>query len=262
MNLSTPVIVISPAVRSGTTLVQRLLCSAPDTLIYGDTVGQEVEFFAKYTMVKEQMLQFQESRAVPVRSAVLGGDTADFITPLAPTAAGQIAGLRAAAMAWLRVCAEEAAAAGRAVWGWKLAGADGMLLPLLAAWFPEARWILVRRDLRNCFRSAKAANMMSGPQEAADFALAAAAVTAAFEKIAPRALVLDYAAMTADPAGTVRALESFTGARGIDAGVFKVRVNQLGRTASVPPADLTAGEEAALSGAASPLASPPAKLSA
>lgn len=38
-----PVIVVSPALRAGTTLVQRLLSSAPNTLIHGDLVGQDVE---------------------------------------------------------------------------------------------------------------------------------------------------------------------------------------------------------------------------
>ena len=50
-----PVIVVSPALRAGTTLVQRLLCSAPNTLIHGDLVGQDVGFFAKYSSSKEQM---------------------------------------------------------------------------------------------------------------------------------------------------------------------------------------------------------------
>ena len=43
-----PVIIASLVPRAGTTLVQRLLCSAPDALIYGDTVGQQVEFLARH----------------------------------------------------------------------------------------------------------------------------------------------------------------------------------------------------------------------
>ncbi|MES2469177.1 MAG: hypothetical protein V4675_17855 [Verrucomicrobiota bacterium] len=50
-----PVIVVSPALRAATTLVQRLLCSAPNTLIHGDLVDQDVGFFAKYSSSKEQM---------------------------------------------------------------------------------------------------------------------------------------------------------------------------------------------------------------
>ena len=243
-----PVIVLSPAVRAGTTLVQRLLCSAQNALIYGDTVGQEMEFFAKYAAVKEQMLWFQESSSAPVRAAVLAGDTDDFITPLAPTLPRYVSGLGDAALTWLRGCEEEAVAAGRPVWGWKLAGADAMALPTLAAWLPEARWIWIERNLADCFRSAKAANMVSGAGEAGNFMHSAAAARAAFASIAGRALVLDYAAMTADPAGTVRRLEEHTGAEGISEKVFGVRVNMTGSAACVPPAVLTPEEEAALSG--------------
>jgi hypothetical protein len=245
-SLHNPVIVLSAAVRSGTTLVQRLLCSAPNTLIFGDSVGQEMEFFAKYAAVKEQMLRFQESFVAPVRTTVLAGGTDDFITSLAPTSQRHLAGYQAAAFAWLAVCQEDALAARRPVWGWKLAGADAAVLPLLAAWFPEARWIWVERDLADCFRSAKAAGMMQGPDDAANFVQAAAAARAAFAPLRDRALVLDFHIMTADPAATMRQLESHTGACGIAERVFSVRVNQAGANAYVPPAALSAEEERAL----------------
>ncbi len=241
-----PVIVVSPAVRAGTTLVQRLLCSAPNTLVYGDTVGQEMEFFAKYATVKEQMLGFQEPNITPVRTAVLAGDTSDFITPLCPTVERFVDGFRQAALAWLAGCEDEAAAAGRSVWGWKLAGADALALPKLAFWLPEARWIWVERPLADCFRSAKAAGMMQGPADAAHFARCAAAARSAFAPLSAKALVLDYATMTSDPAGTLRRLEEHTGARGIDPGVFSVRVNMTGAKSCLPPAALTSEEEAAL----------------
>lgn len=244
--LSRPVIVVSPAVRAGTTLVQRLLCSARNTLIYGDVVGQEMEFFAKYQTVKDQMLSFQEGNFAPVRAAVLAGETGDFITPLVPTRACYVNGLREAALAWLRGCAEEAAAAGRPVWGWKLAGADGAALRTLADWLPEARWIWVERNLTDCFRSAKAGGMMSGAAQAAVLAQGAAAARSAFASIRDRALVLDYTAMTDDPAATVRRLEAHTGAEGISPDVFKVRVNSTGRQGCIPPGTLTPEEEAAL----------------
>ena len=135
------------------------------------------------------------------------------------------------------------------MWGWKLAGADGLSLTKLAAWLPEARWIWIERDIADCFRSAKAANMMQGPADAANFAAGAAASRAAFASIAPRALNFAYASMVADPAETVRLLEAHTGASAISENVFSVRVNITGSSVYVPPVELTAEEEAALSGA-------------
>ncbi len=245
-NVSNPVIVVSPAVRAGTTLVQRLLCSASNTLVYGDVVGQEMEFFAKYAAVKERMLGFQESMSEPIRTSVLAGDTDDFIAPLAPSFACHTDGLRKAALAWLEGVAAEAVAVGRPVWGWKLAGADAFALPRLAAWFPQARWVWIDRNIADCFRSAKAAGMARGAEEAATFARGAAAARAAFAPFSERALVLDYRAMLDDPEETIRRLENHTGASGIQASVFGVRVNQTGTAECLPPADLTNEEAVAL----------------
>lgn len=39
------IIITLPTIRSGTTLPQRLLCSATNALIYGATCAQDLEFF-------------------------------------------------------------------------------------------------------------------------------------------------------------------------------------------------------------------------
>ena len=237
-----PVVIVSPAVRAGTTLVQRLLCSAQNTLIYGDTAGQEMEFFANYVNARGQMLQYQQFQAAHIREAVLRGDVADFITPLAPTLTVHVGGLQRAALAWWRECAEEAAVLGRPVSGWKLAGANAQALTVLPRWFPQARWIWVERNLADCFRSAKAAGMMQGGAEAMQFAQAANAARGAFQALAGEKLILNYKEMTTHPSQTVARLEEFTGAVGINPTVFDVRVNHPGTLICTPPAELTAEE--------------------
>lgn len=242
-----PVIILSPLQRSGTTLIQRLFCSAPNALIYGDTVGQEIEFFAKYAMARSQMIGFQQSQIAPVRQAVLRGDVSDFITPLAPTMETYLAGFRAAAVAWLEGCHREAVEAGRPVWGWKLAGADAMALPTLAEWFPQARWIWIERDLTDCLRSAKAAAMFGTAEQAGMMARQAEQSRQVFSSLhLGHLLSLDFAAMIADPTETVSRLEKFTGAQGIDSAVFDRRVNDLGNPNWVPPAELSTEEAAAI----------------
>lgn len=242
-----PVIILSPLQRSGTTLIQRLLCSAPNALIYGDTVGQEVEFFAKYAMARSQMIGFQQSQIAPVRQAVLRGDVSDFITPLAPTMETYLAGFRAAAVAWLAGCHREAVEAERPVWGWKLAGADAMALPTLAEWFPQARWIWIERDLSDCLRSAKAAAMFGTAEQAGMMASQAEHSRQVFSSLRLEHLLsLNFSMMIADPADTVSRLEKFTGAHGIEPTVFDRRVNDLGNPNWVPPAELSAEEAAAI----------------
>ncbi len=242
-----PVIVLSPLQRSGTTLIQRLLCSAPNSLIYGDTVGQEVEFFAKYGMARGQMIGFQQSQIAPTRQAVLNGDVSDFITPLAPTMETYLAGFRAATSAWLDGCHREAVEANRPIWGWKLAGADATAIPTLAEWFPKARWIWIERDIADCLRSAKAANMFSSAAEAGMMARQAQFNQQVFAALRLENLLsLDFATMIANPADTVARLEKFTGASGIDSALFNRRVNDLGNPNWVPPAELSEEEMAAI----------------
>ncbi|MGL4400497.1 MAG: sulfotransferase [Luteolibacter sp.] len=242
-----PVIVLSPLQRSGTTLIQRLLCSAPNALIYGDTVGQEAEFFAKYAMARGQMIGFQQSQIAPVLEAVLRGDVSDFITPLAPTMSTYLASFRAAAVAWLDGCRREAAEASRPIWGWKLAGADATSLPTLAQWFPQARWIWIDRDITDSMRSAKAAQMFSSPAEAGMMARQAQFNRQIFTNLKlGNLLTFDYAEMLKNPASTVASLEEFTGAKGISPAVFDRRVNDYGNPNWVPPATLTDEESAAI----------------
>ncbi len=242
-----PVIVLSPLQRSGTTLIQRLLCSAPNALIYGDTVGQEVEFFAKYGMARGQMISFQQAQIAPTRQAVLSGDVSDFITPLAPTMETYIAGFRAATCAWLDGCHREAIEASRPIWGWKLAGADATAIPTLAEWFPQARWIWIDRDISDCLRSAKAANMFSSAIEAGLMARQAQFSRQVFSTLRLENLLsLDFITMIANPADTVARLEKFTGASGIDSALFDHRVNDLGNPNWVPPVELSEEETAAI----------------
>jgi hypothetical protein len=255
-NLASPIIVVSPALRAGTTLVQRLLCSAGNTLVFGDAVGQEMEFFAKYAAVKAQVLPFHDSTSMGLKEAVLGGDTTDFIAQLSVSSERHLAGLRAAALAWLQECLDEAIAAGRPVWGWKTAGTDPVALRLLAQWFPQARWIWVQRDVADCFRSAKAAGMVLGAVDARRFVQQATDAAAAFAPLVSQALMLDYTAMLEDPAGTIQRLEAWTGAVGIDPTVFSVRVNQPGQAVCTPPAVLDPEEAAVFSQAAGPTVLP------
>ncbi len=241
-----PIIVLSPIQRAGTTLIQRLLCSSSNALIYGDTVGQEVEFFAKYASARGAMLRYQQSDFVPVRQAVLAGNVSDFITPLAPTLETYLDGFRQAALGWLDGCQHEAVEVGRPVWGWKLAGADGSTLAQLAAWFPEAKWIWIERDLDDCLRSAKAAKMFEDAAGAVAMAGFAHASRQAFAALKVNSLRLDYGTMIASPTETIHQLDAFTGARGLDPGVFEQKINQLGAKNWLPPVALTDQEAAAI----------------
>ncbi|MDB6071448.1 MAG: hypothetical protein JWL81_2619 [Verrucomicrobiales bacterium] len=241
-----PIIIISPLARAGTTLVQRLLCSSPGALIFGDAVGQEMEFFAKYAQLKAAMFAPHAGMVGGLMSAVMAGDTAHFLSPLSPLAAAGGRAWEGAAKAWLKVCQEEAVAAGRPVWGWKLAGADPLSLPVLSDWFPQAKWIWVERDPADCLRSAKAAGMISGAPQVAHFAGQAAALVRAFTAMAGRALVIRHEDLVAHGVSVLRRLEDFTGAADLDASVLNVRINQSGTREVLAPENLSDDETEAM----------------
>ena len=48
-----PIIILAPTPRAGTTLIQRLICSSQNAIIYGDPVGQEIEFLTAYAETKK-----------------------------------------------------------------------------------------------------------------------------------------------------------------------------------------------------------------
>ncbi|MGJ8671619.1 sulfotransferase [Rubritalea sp.] len=247
MNLESnrsPIIILSPMLRSGTTLLQRLLCSAPNTLIYGDTVGQEVEFFTNYASMREQMLKAQQGAIEPVRSAVLKGDVSNFITTLSPSLEGSIKGFQAACLASLDVCRTEALDAGREVWGWKIAGAEPSSLARISQWYPKAKFVWVERNLPDCLSSAKAAGMLQGEAEARNFVDRAKACHQAFKQLSADKLILDYQSILEDQENTITHLESFTGAKGIDPTVFSERINQFGNSSYITPSPLTEEEAA------------------
>jgi hypothetical protein len=241
----TPVVIFSPIVRSGSTLLQRLLCSAPNTLIYGDSVGQEVEFFAHYGTTRELMLRSQQSTIDPVRTLVLQGNVSEFITPLSPSLAGNLRGFQAAAETWIDVCRREALEAGRSIWGWKMAGAEPSSLARIAQWYPDAKFIWIERDLAACLSSAKAANMLEGEDQARALVNKAQACRQAFSNLSVNKLHLDYEAVLKSPEETVLQLEKFTGAKGIDLKVFDERINQFGNASYISPTPLSREEEAA-----------------
>ena len=238
-----PIIILSPATRMGTTLVQRLLCSAKDCLIYGDTIGNEAAFLLSWLASKQFALQHQAARHDAMLDAVLSGDTSEFIAELSPRAAGYQEQLVKVATGPLAHCRDEALQHGRPVWGWKLAGIQAWLLQLLPTMLPKARIIHIDRNLLDTARSAKAASHFG---EGADFQRFIADAVAARSGLSALAaqmpvLKLGLEELLENPAQAIARLEDFAGCSAIDAGVLGVKVNHP-HSPLIPPADLSGDE--------------------
>ena len=240
-----PIIIISAAPRMGTTLVQRLLCSADDCLIFGDTIGHDAAFFASYLSSKQFAIRCQAPRTDPMFAGLLAGNTSDFIADLTPPSEAYLEALEAMAAGPIIHCRDIAKTEGRALWGWKHAGAQAWFIGLLPTMFPKARVIHVDRDLASTARSAKAASMVGPEPDFSRFIQEAHACRKALADLPKRLPVfsLKLADLLENPEAILPDLEEFTGCSRIDRGVLSVKLNHP-QTAWIPPAELTAEEAA------------------
>src|SRR5438105_2223141 len=89
----TPIIVTSPAIRCGTTLVQRLLSSSPDTLIYGEPCAADLEFGLQ--MLSHKLMIFRQNEVAHARlhTATVGGTVNAWISDLMPSRDNYVDGL-------------------------------------------------------------------------------------------------------------------------------------------------------------------------
>lgn len=229
----------------GTTLVQRLLCSANDCLIYGDSVGNDAAFFMSWLTSKQFAIGQQAHRADPMLNGVLAGNTAEFIAELMPESEGYLGSLARCAAGPLAHCAAEARGHGRPIWGWKHAGPQAWMIGLLPTVLPKARVIRVDRHLADTMRSAKSASMVGPGADFQRFVGEALASRAALASLSGRLPVFDLRLedLVTDTERVIAGLEDFAGCSRIDRTVATVKLNHA-HSAWVPPAALSGEEEA------------------
>lgn len=241
-----PIIILSAGPRMGTTLVQRLLCSATDCLIYGDTIGNDAAFLISYLNSKQFALRNHSYHSDPMLAPVLAGGVSEFIADLAPESTGYLESLSRAMAGPLEHCRHVARDHGRPHWGWKLAGAQAWMVRQLPAMLPKARIIHVDRDLVATVRSAKTGLMIG---KGADFerfvAEVAANRTALAELSGLPVLRLRLEELLAEPENCLVRLQEFTGVSLIDRSVLTVKVNHP-HSPWVAPVEISADEEAVI----------------
>lgn len=226
----TPIIVTSPAVRCGTTLVQRLLSSSPDTLIYGEPCAADLEFGLQ--MLAHKLMIFRQNAAGHERlhAATVGGTVNAWISDLMPSQENYINGLVRGAVAGLEACRNDAAQNGRSLWGIKYPGWSPWTVSQVRELMPFARWVVVCRDLEGTLKSAKTWKGISSTLAVEEFCRAWATNYAFYRSLAnnPQVLLLNYGAIVSDPDALVAALQGFTGAAAIDRDVLDFKVNSAG----------------------------------
>lgn len=241
-----PLLVTSPTIRSGSTLVQRLLCSAPGVLVYGEEIGKDVEFQLQVLASRRLVYRQSGPRFGEALAQVLAGRTDDWIIDLMPDMAGYVAALERGALAGLEACRAHAASVGRPAWGFKYPGMAPAAMSLLAELSPGLRVVYVVRQLAGTLRSAKAWGAL--PDEAWTRRLCEDWVTHQRFVHGLRArvpvLVLRHEALVADPATAVARLRDFAAIGAPDAGVLARRINAPAGEHYREPAPLSTDEAA------------------
>lgn len=258
-----PVLVTSPAIRSGSTLLQRLLCSSPDAIVFGEEIGKDLDLQLQILASRRLVYTHSRPRFAGGLRRVLAGDTGDWIADLMPDLDDYLGALQVGAFAGLAACERQARAAGRRAWGFKYPGFAPPLVRLLADFLPGTRVVYMHRGLEATARSAKAWGETVDEAGMHHFCAQWLAHRRFMREWAPGHAVLElaYEDLLADPPAALARLQAFLGIAGIDPGVLDLRINNLlegtdtrrGRTGYLPPADLTANEAAMVAAAVAQL---------
>lgn len=247
-----PVIVTSPTIRSGTTLLQRLLCSSSNALIYGEECGKDLELFLQIYNAKATGYSLSRSVFSSSLENVLRGEVNDWILSLMPDIDGYTEALGRGAFSGLGFCRDYAAGVGRPVWGIKYPGWTPPFLRLLRKLLPGSRLVIIYRELVGCLRSAKARRSVNSEEEARQFcALWSGNLSFMLGlKDEPTVLLIKYSDLVKEPLKVIGALEGFAGVRDMRPEVLSHKINTwvsgedpaASRPGYIEPAALTAAE--------------------
>ncbi len=222
-----PIIITAPTIRAGTTLLQRLVCSSPRGLIFGELVGQDLEFALNLYTFKAQAYAYQRDLLARNLQQTLAGNVNEWIPDLMPDIDGYLNALGQGTYSSTRFCRDYAQRLGRPAWGFKYPGWKPSFIQLLRNWMPQARFIAITRDLGACAKSAKAQHVFNSSQDLPEFCRAWAEGVEYWNSVKddPRSLVLSFEELTAEPDATFRRLAEFTGLDDMQPSVLQRKIN-------------------------------------
>ena len=243
-----PILIASAVRRSGTTLVQRLLCSAPNTLIYGESCAQELEFMLQFYQSKKLTLLPQKQWHDEMIQKVISGEVNDWIANLMPPVDDYLAALAKNYFGILGYYRAYAIQKNRPVWGLKMAEWSAQQLQQIEQFFPGVKLVFIHRKLEGCVRSAVRINLLQNEMELEQFCQKWQQTLQMVQSNFPKEklLFVDYQELLDRPEEVISQLENFTGAKGIKLAVMEKKINTYsndqrqtaGREGYLEPAEL------------------------
>jgi len=251
-----PVIITAPTARCGTTLVQRLLCTGDNSFLYGEEVGLHIRTLTGFLFSLLQQFERGGEAADAEFERALAGDQTHWSPGLMPPTAVILKAWTETYYQIPSALADYGQSIGRPIWGFKGPDYARDMLKAFLMLMPRARIIYVFRDLNAALKSAKARRFVTTDEEVAAFCVKWATNMREMLDLRgdARVLFLKYEDFAPNRAAIVSAIERFTGAAGLKAEVFDVKVNTFKGDAAqgfsptqyIPPADLTEADRAAI----------------
>ncbi len=224
-----PILITSPTIRCGTTLLQRLLCSSSNALIYGEEIGKDLELQLQIFASRKMVYMHSRQRFASSLDRVMQGDTNDWIPDLMPDIDAYLAALREGSFAGLSYCQQHAEKNGRELWGFKYPGWQPHLIRLLCDVISGTSVIYIFRELADCVRSAKAWGEIRSEAETQQFCAQWAAHLMFIQQWqnSRSVLILRYEDLTKEPDRTIGELCNFLPFKGIKPGVLQHKINNM-----------------------------------
>lgn len=222
-----PLLVSSAVRRSGTTLVQRLLCSASNTLIYGESCAYEIIFLLHVYQSKQLNFSTGKLQRDELLKQVLNGKVDDWITDLMPPVDDFLEVHKKNLERFINYLENYASQQDRPIWGVKMAEWQSHQLLQVKRFFPDTKLVYIQRDLAACARSALQLQIITNEEELRRFCHTWKNNTQLIEQQFPadKVFFLDYQKLIDQPQIVIPQLEQFCGASDIKASVLKKKIN-------------------------------------
>lgn len=247
-----PILVTSPTIRCGTTLLQRLLCSSSNALIYGEEIAKDLEMQLQIFASRKMIYSHSRARFVGSLDRVMQGDTNDWIPDLMPDIDDYLEALRQGSFAGLECCRQQALLNGRTEWGFKYPGWSPQMMQLLVNTLPETRVIYIYRNLPDCVRSAKTWGEIQDEAGLQQFCAQWVGHRKFMQQWQPASpvLMLSYEALISEPEHTIQQLCRYVAFENVNHDVLRHKINSsafgvdagVQRNNYIEPAALTANE--------------------
>ncbi len=223
----TPILITSPEKRCGTTLVQRLLCSSDDALIYGEECAYDVNMAIAIFHQKRMQLAIQEKNSDQMLHDLLSGKTSQWIARLLPTASHYLKHVEEGFVHLLNGFDTYANSQGRSVWGAKLPAWNAAQIKLIKSYIPNTKVVYIARPLKDCVRSAKAQSMFRTDEDVRLFCQQWKTNNIEYTQIRnePWLLQIEFNDLINNSHKTIKKLESFCSIKNIRIDVLRDKVN-------------------------------------